>query len=71
MDCDGHKKLLIIDLDGTITDGGAGTIISEGAYEWEGDARHGLGYYRVPTSLYTEPDGKPIDYEDIMPNAGK
>ena len=73
MDCDAFKKLLITDLDGTVIDGGAGTAISEGAFEWEGDPRRGLGYNRVPSSLYTTPDGDPIPFykEEWMPNAGK
>ena len=71
MDCDGYKKLLMIDVDGSITDGGAATVISEGAYEWEGDPRRGLGYYRVPTSLFTTPNGAAIPKPDIMPHAGE
>ena len=70
MDCDGMKKTLIRDLDGTLL-GSVGTIIPDSAFEWDGDKRRGLGDYRIPPVMVTEIDGSRIPYEDKMPNKGK
>ena len=71
MDCDGFKKLIIYDNDGSFNeDGKAGTIIPDSAFEWEGNPMRGLGYYRVPKPMITTPDGQKIEYADKMPNVG-
>jgi len=71
MDCDGFKKLIIYDNDGSFAgDGQAVTIIPDSAFEWEGNPMRGLGYYRVPKPMITTLDGQKVPYEDIMPNTG-
>jgi len=68
-DCDGMKKALIWDTDGTFK-GQAGTIIADSAYEWDGSPKRGLGYYRVPKPMVTELNGDRIPYASKMPNTG-
>jgi hypothetical protein len=69
-DCDGYKKISIIDTDGSFTgDGTPGTIIPDSAYEWDGDPARGLGFYRIPSQMIFV-DGVKMDYADLMPNTG-
>ena len=70
MDCDGLKKVLLRDSDGSLL-GSAGTIIPDSAYKWNGDPRRGLGDYRIPKVMLTRPDGSRIPVDDIAPNKGK
>ncbi|XP_071792804.1 fibrocystin-L-like isoform X2 [Asterias amurensis] len=69
MDCDGLKKVLLRDSDGSLL-GATGTIIPDSAYEWNGDPRRGLGDYRIPKVMLTRPDGSRIPVDDIAPNKG-
>ena len=70
-DCDGFKKLLLIDLDGSFNGNGKpSTIIPDSAYEWDGNPKRGLGYYRVPEQMILGDNGVRINYEDKMPNTG-
>lgn len=69
MECDGHKKVLVKDLDGTLIDS-PGSIISQADFEWDGDPRRGLGDYRIPKSLLTDQNGDRIDVENIAPYKG-
>lgn len=39
-----------------IVAGKTGTIIDDAADEWDGDARHGVGDYRIPTVMLTYPN---------------
>ena len=72
MHCDGLKKALLVDMDGTFLDdgNGPGTVISDSAYEWEGNPSAGLGYYRIPKTMVTTANGDKIEYADKMPNLG-
>ena len=70
MDCDGQKKAMIRDLDGTLL-GSVGTVIAQSEFEWDGDSRRGLGDYRIPKVMLTNPDGSRILADDIAPNKGK
>merc|ERR1712223_287239 len=72
MHCDGLKKAMLVDMDGTFIDdgSGSGTIIPDSAYEWEGNPTAGLGYYRVPKTMVTEINGDKIEYIDKLPNTG-
>ena len=46
-DCDGHKKILITDTDGSILDGpGTITAVSEYAWDEPGQEARGTGDYR-------------------------
>lgn len=69
MDCDGLKKCMIRDLDGSLL-GSIGTVLPNSAYEWDGDRRHGLGDYRIPTAMLTTPSGNKIDVNTYAPNKG-
>ena len=70
-DCDGFKKCMILDHDGSVAeDGVGGTFIPDSAYEWDGNPAKGIGYYRVPKPMITELNGDRIAYEDKMPNTG-
>ena len=69
MDCDALKKNLLDDLDGSFL-GSPGSIISQSEFEWDGDARRGLGDYRIPKSLLTDLDGNRIPVDDIAQHKG-
>ena len=65
MDCDGLKKALIKDLDGSLL-GEEGAVIPQSEFEWNGDPRRGLGDYRIPKSLLTTVSGiriPPAEYK--------
>ncbi|KAJ8313314.1 hypothetical protein KUTeg_009100 [Tegillarca granosa] len=68
MDCDGLKKVLIFDEDGTLIDGTPSTIISWAEYEWDGDPRRGLGDYRIPKTMLTSLNGDRISVNQIAPH---
>lgn len=55
-DCDGLKKCLVEDKDGSML-GTVGTVVPQSEFEWDGDPRRGLGDYRIPKPLLTDPSG--------------
>lgn len=69
MDCDGLKKAILVDTDGSLL-GSPGTVLSQSEFEWDGDRRRGLGDYRIPKTLLTASDGSRIPVDDIAPNKG-
>ncbi|KAK0070514.1 fibrocystin-L [Biomphalaria pfeifferi] len=69
MDCDGLKKCLIQDLDGTFL-GHVGTVLPNSAYEWNGDPRRGLGDYRIPSMMLASRTAKKIDVNSLAPHKG-
>ncbi|XP_038045747.1 fibrocystin-L-like [Patiria miniata] len=69
MDCDGMKKAMIQDMDGSLL-GTPGTVIPQSEYEWDGDPRRGLGDYRIPKAMLTRQDGSKIPVEEKAPNKG-
>ncbi len=71
MECDGMKKVLIKDLDGTFFASGVGDVISQSAFEWDGDPARGLGDYRIPKTLLTYLNGSRIPINTIAPNKGR
>lgn len=71
MDCDGHKEVLVRDIDGSFTKTGIfHTIISKAEFEWDGDPRRGVGDYRIPTAMLIQPDGSLLDADDLYPEKG-
>lgn len=71
MDCDGLKKALIRDEDGSLlTSGNPGAVIPQSEFEWNGDSRRGLGDYRIPKEMLTRLDGTRIPYNTLAPNKG-
>lgn len=55
MDCDGLKKELLTDLDGSFL-GTPGTVISQSEYQW-GSQQRGLGNFRIPKEALAFPNG--------------
>ena len=71
MDCDGFKKVLLKDLDGSFSEeSGQRTIISRAEFEWDGDPRRGLGDYRIPRTVLTRPNGSRINVDSTYPSKG-
>ena len=69
MDCDGLKKVLITDKDGSFF-GRKSVAFSESEFEWDGDPVRGLGDYRIPVAMLTDEDGVRIQVADKCPNKG-
>ncbi|XP_045124918.1 fibrocystin-L-like [Portunus trituberculatus] len=70
MDCDGHRKVVCTDEDGSLLGGSGGTVISQADWEWDGDERRGIGDYRIPVSLRQNADGTEIEASQKFPNKG-
>lgn len=68
MDCDGLKKNLITDEDGTFL-GKPGAVISQSEFEW-GSQQRGLGDFRIPKEMLAFPNGSMIDPKDVYSHAG-
>ena len=71
MDCDGLKKAILNDLDGSFLGGSQGAIIPQSEWQWDGDRRRGLGDYRIPKVMLTKLNGDRIPVKDIAPNKGQ
>lgn len=70
MECDGLKKAILRDLDGSLLGGASATIIPESEWAWDQDPRRGLGDYRIPTAMLTDSDGNRLDVDVLAPNKG-
>ena len=70
MSCDGHKKALLRDTDGTFL-GSAGFIVPFAEYEWDEDPSHGVGDYRIPSVMQTDVDGDRLDMADVYSHTGQ
>ncbi|CAL4062252.1 unnamed protein product, partial [Meganyctiphanes norvegica] len=70
MTCDGLKKVIITDTDGTLLGTADATLTAKAEYEWDGDGSHGVGDYRIPVSLKTDIDGSQITAAEKFPNKG-
>ena len=71
MDCDGYKQVLLRDIDGSFSGTNSScTIISKAEFEWDGDARRGIGDYRIPKTMLSNADGTPMEVMKIYPNKG-
>lgn len=68
MDCDGLKKELLTDLDGTFL-GSPGTVISQSEYQWGSQAR-GLGDFRIPKTALAAADGSALRPSQIYSYPG-
>uniref|UniRef100_A0AAV2K2L6 G8 domain-containing protein n=1 Tax=Knipowitschia caucasica TaxID=637954 RepID=A0AAV2K2L6_KNICA len=69
MECDAKKKSLLKDLDGSLL-GAVGAVVPQSEYEWDGDARRGLGDYRIPKVMLTFPNGSRIPVDQMAPHKG-
>ncbi|XP_063855540.1 fibrocystin-L-like [Scylla paramamosain] len=70
MDCDGLKKVVVTDVDGSLLGEKDATVISQADWEWDGDPRRGIGDYRIPLPIRQNPDGSQIEAADKFPNKG-
>ena len=70
MDCDGLKKILVRDLDGSFL-GHKGTVLPDSAYQWGGDRRHGLGNHRIPSVMTVSDTGGMRDMDTYAPHKGE
>ncbi|CAF3424464.1 unnamed protein product [Rotaria sp. Silwood1] len=68
MDCDGLKKNLLIDTDGTLF-GQPTSVFSQAEYLW-GDQQHGVGDYRIPSVALANLTGHMININTLYPNRG-
>ncbi|KAK4327437.1 hypothetical protein Pmani_002101 [Petrolisthes manimaculis] len=64
MDCDGHKKVVVTDNDGSLLGSEQATLTSEAEKEWDGDRS------RIPIPLRQNSDGSAIPEADKFPNKG-
>ena len=69
MECDGLKKALLRDLDGSFL-GRPGAVIPQSEWAWDMDPRRGLGDYRIPVSFLTDSEGNRIPVDDIIQERG-
>ncbi|KAL3317341.1 Protein yipf2 [Cichlidogyrus casuarinus] len=66
MECDGLKKILVSDLDGT-TFGTPTAFLPDSAWQWDKDSRYGIGNDRVPRRMR---QAGLIDINTAYPNKG-
>ncbi|KAL3885610.1 hypothetical protein ACJMK2_025660 [Sinanodonta woodiana] len=70
MDCDAKKKTVMTDLDGSFL-GKQASIISQSEFEWGVNPVRGLGDYRIPKELLTDPvTGTRLSVNSIAKNRG-
>ena len=71
MDCDARRKFLVTDADGTFLGPRAGTmVLSRSEYGWDGAPVWGLGDFRIPKTMLTNPDGSRINVTEKYPYKG-
>jgi hypothetical protein len=69
MDCDGLKKNLLTDSDGTFLGTAGATVISQSEYGWGGQDR-GLGDYRIPYQALADSNGQALSPSQIYSYPG-
>ena len=69
MDCDGLKKVILTDLDGSFL-GQTGVMISQSEFEWGGDPARGLGDYRIPKEALADSNGHMMNISDVYKYRG-
>jgi hypothetical protein len=68
MDCDGLKKCILTDVDGTFF-GQPGTAISQSEFGW-GLQERGLGDFRIPKEALAAPNGSMLDPKSVYDRPG-
>ena len=68
MDCDGLKKNLLTDTDGSFL-GSPGTVISQSEWNW-GSQQRGLGDFRIPKEALAAPNGSMLDISQVYKYTG-
>ena len=69
MDCDGLKKVVLNDLDGSFL-GQSGSVFSESEWQWVGDPARGLGDYRIPKEALADKNGHMKNIFDVYKYRG-
>ena len=69
MDCDGLKKAILVDEDGSLL-GQPATIVPQSEFEWDTNAARGLGDYRIPVAMLTTTSGNRIAVVSKAPHKG-
>ncbi len=70
MDCDGLKKNLLKDLDGSLLGGNGGSsVISQSEFGW-GDQKRGLGDFRIPKEMLSYPNGSLMEMANVYKHPG-
>ncbi len=69
MDCDGLKKVIISDRDGSFF-GTIGTATSQSEWQWNGDPARGLGDYRIPKEALADSNGRLKNMSDVYKYTG-
>ncbi|KAI3389358.1 hypothetical protein SNEBB_007570 [Seison nebaliae] len=70
MECDGLKKVLIVDTDGTSFGSVGATAFSMAELAYNGDKRRGIGDYRIPASMTTDKNGASIKIDKLVKDHG-
>lgn len=68
MDCDGKKKNLLSDKDGSFL-GKPGAVISQSEFEW-GSQQRGLGDFRIPKEMLSDANGHMITPSNVYTYPG-
>jgi hypothetical protein len=68
MDCDGMKKNLLTDVDGTFL-GSPGSVISQSEYGW-GEQARGLGDFRIPKEMLVDSNGQMLNPSSVYSYPG-
>ena len=69
MDCDGLKKVILNDLDGSFL-GQSGSVFSQSEWQWNGDRSRGLGDWRIPAEALVDNAGKKKNISDVYTYPG-
>ncbi|XP_076438592.1 LOW QUALITY PROTEIN: fibrocystin-L-like [Babylonia areolata] len=69
MNCDGLKKAMLVDTDGTLL-GSAGTVLPDAGFQWDQNASFGVGDHRLPPVMLTDIDGNRLNASDVAPFKG-
>jgi len=69
MDCDGVKKVILTDKDGSFL-GAISTATSHTEWQWNGDPVRGLGDYRIPKEALANADGRMKNISDVYTYPG-
>ncbi len=69
MDCDGKKKNLFTDTDGSFL-GAPGSVISQSEFEWNVNGPRALGDFRIPKPMLAFPNGTAMSLKQLYTYPG-
>ena len=71
MDCDGPKKAMLVDVDGSFSETGRKhTYMGVSELDYGINGPRGLGNFRIPAAMLTNLDGSTVDPDTWAPNKG-